>query len=135
MPSIEYRYRSHRVAPKRPYQSLADFRNRTLYFDEQFFEENPNKWPCLECKGVGTIYDPNDPPCPVEGNKMRDRIKCPRCGGCRHIPKEEFAKAYREIINEYLEEKAEYQALVKAKRSGLKKLTKAERDAIASLGI
>lgn len=39
------------------------------------------KWPCMSCEGMTTIYDPNDPGCPIEGDKMRNRIVCPTCGG------------------------------------------------------
>lgn len=58
-------------------------------FDTNFF-------PCLhpECCGNGRIYDPNDQPDPVEGNKMRDRIKCPTCKGSGQTTKKEFLEFY-----------------------------------------
>ena len=40
-----------------------------------------NPYPCLACQGQGTVYDPEDPPCPVEGSKYRRTIRCAACGG------------------------------------------------------
>lgn len=136
MPS-EYSGRWVRTKPKRPYRSLAEFRDRTLWTSgaRKFFSENRNRWPCLACQGIGTIYDPNDPPCPVEGNKLRNRIACPKCGGSRCIDKREFSAAYHEAINEYLKEKDEYESLVKAKKVAIKKLTDREVQALRVLGV
>ncbi len=52
---------------------------------ERWFEKQ-HRWgkalyPCTRCDGSGTIYDPATKRCPIEGNKMRPLIKCPKCGG------------------------------------------------------
>jgi hypothetical protein len=36
-------------------------------------------WPCHNCNGRGSYFDPDDPPCPIEGNKCRRIIKCFSC--------------------------------------------------------
>ena len=51
------------------------------------------EWPCILCDGRGTIYDPGDLPCPIEGDKMRRRIKCTRCHGTGRADYEDLAQA------------------------------------------
>jgi hypothetical protein len=58
-------------------------------------------WPCLRCNGYGRIYDPNDPPCPIEGNKMCDRITCTKCGGNGESTRKEWAERWKEYLKEY----------------------------------
>jgi hypothetical protein len=77
-----------------------------------------NAFPCLECDGDGWIYDPKDQPCPVEGNKMRDRLTCPKCKGTRTCPREEF-RAYHLEVQKL--QKGKYDQAV----DGLAKLQKA----------
>lgn len=134
---MRYDSRWVRTKPERPYRSLADFRAKLIWTSggEKFFKEHPAKWPCLQCRGIGRIYDPNDPPCPIEGNKQRDRITCPDCGGSRCCTHTVFAEAYRKIIDKYLQEKDEYEALVKAKKIALSKLSDLERKALSELGV
>lgn len=36
---------------------------------------------CSHCKSYGWIYDPHDPPDIIEGNKLRNKIDCPKCSG------------------------------------------------------
>lgn len=121
--------------PQRPYKSIRDMRERVLFGSNRFFDEHHDKWPCFACRGNGRIYDPADPPCPIEGNKMRDVIMCSDCGGTRCIPFKEFKAAYSQAINKYKEEKARYQGLVKTRRIALKKLTSEECQALKALGI
>lgn len=54
--------------------------------------------PCPCCRGRGWLYDPNDPPCPIEGNKMRDRIKCQKCVG---NGRGEFDSEWKKAYNKY----------------------------------
>ena len=70
--------RLNREKPKRPYANLLDFASRGLWWDSKRLG---HVWPCMTCKGKGWDYDPNDPPCPIEGNKMRDRLRCSTCSG------------------------------------------------------
>ena len=125
-------------APVRPYRSLAEYRAKVIKTEgaKEFFgkPENANKWPCLGCDGKGTIYDPQDPGDPIEGNKYRNRIACPLCNGTRCIPKKLFAETYQLTINSYLDQKKRFQTLKQAHRTGLRKLTKLEREAIAEFG-
>ena len=55
-----------------------------------------NEYKCLECAGTGRIYDPNDPPCIIEGNKLRNRIQCPRCKGNKLGTKAEHYQRFKE---------------------------------------
>lgn len=57
-------------------KDLMDFISKWLYCSALDFRKG---WPCPDCSGKGWIYDPNDPPCPIEGNKCRDRLKCIHC--------------------------------------------------------
>lgn len=58
-----------------------------------------NLWPCMLCDGRGKVYDPNDPPCPIEGNKMRSRIPCTKCNGTGKGTKKEWAESFRRSRN------------------------------------
>ena len=94
-----------------------------------------NPYPCLACRGQGTVYDPDAPPCPVEGNKYRRTIRCTACGGSGRWAKEACRQAYREILKAYHEEKAEYDRLCGLRSQALKRLTKEEIRALRELGI
>ena len=53
-------------------------------------------WPCYQCEGRGSIYAPGSRPCPIEGNKMRDRVACPSCGGSKIGPRAPWTAALKE---------------------------------------
>lgn len=119
--------------PTRPYRSLAEFRTKVVWphtLSRERLEENPDKWPCLECKAIGTIYDPEDPPCPVEGNKLRNRIKCPGCGGTRFGPKAKVVEAYGKALAEFKEKLRRWEERKATLRSAWRKLTPAERKVV-----
>lgn len=97
--------------------------------------QHPGKLPCMHCRGAGRIYDPNDPPCPIEGNKMRDVIKCPRCDGTRYSTREEWLTAYKAWRLDYTTKLKKYNQLVKSFKSALRKLTKSEIKTFQSLGL
>lgn len=59
------------------------------------------EWPCGHCDGRGTIYDPDDPPCIVEGDKMRRRIQCPQCHGTGRADYEGWAEALDRSCEEW----------------------------------
>lgn len=87
---------------------------------------------CLRCRGKGTIYDPNDPPCPIEGYKMVSRIACPNCEGsgegtkAQHLEKWEKDK---EETRKKIEKWAEYKSYIEKLNKLLKQeLTKEERE-------
>jgi DnaJ-class molecular chaperone len=91
--------------------------------------------PCLACRGQGTVYDPEDPPCPVEGDKCRRTIRCTACGGSGRGSKEACRQAYRQTLEAYRQEKAEYDRLAGLRRQALKRLTEAENAALRELGL
>lgn len=82
---------------------------------------------CRECGGCGWIYDPRDPPCPIEGNKMRDRIKCPFCHGSGATTREEMLQRYEQWRENYLGELAEYEMALARYEAALAKLTDEDR--------
>ena len=92
-------------------------------------------YPCLACRGQGEVYDPTDPPCPVEGKKYRRTIRCPECRGSGQGTKEACCQAYQKAIQAYRQEKTEYDRLVRSRREALQKLTKDEITAIRGLGL
>jgi hypothetical protein len=88
-------------------------------------------FPCLVCQGDGWIYDPNDGgPCSVEGNKMRDKLRCPKCLGKKTSTKAEFKEYHlaqqEKMRGEYEKALAQAQLLQQA----LDKLTAEEYQAI-----
>jgi hypothetical protein len=83
-------------------------------------------FPCLTCDGDGWMWDPNDPPCPIEGNKMRDKIRCPKCLGKKTSTKAEFKEYHlarrAKTLGEHQKQVANLQLLQQA----LDKLTPEE---------
>ena len=61
------------VKPVRPYRSLQEFATKQHWLGLY----PADKWPCLACSGRGWNYDPQDPPCPVEGNRDRRTSPAP----------------------------------------------------------
>src|SRR4051794_13258178 len=93
--------RLNREKPKRPYVNFMEFVADGWGY---WLGKRPvDSFPCLYCRAAGTIYDPDDRPCPVEGNKCRDRIKCPKCVGTGCGEKSECLKAYKEAVTNYKE--------------------------------
>lgn len=122
---------------KRPIKSLADFRRKpsTWYVSDsvtKFFDENPTKWPCMTCNGAGQIDDESERGMPYG---RANYVKCPVCKGTRCGPKELVAVKYREIMDTYLKRKRDLAAGIKARKSGLQKLTEEEIRAISWLGL
>lgn len=123
--------------PKRPFRNLGEFRLSGFYpwKTERWLAENLRKWPCLWCSGRGWDYDPADPPDVIEGNKHRDRLRCPHCGGTGCGPKEAVVNAYKEKIRRFHEEAQAYNALIKTYKIAIQKLTKEELSALQELGL
>ena len=94
-----------------------------------------NPYPCLACRGQGAVYDPEDPPCPVEGNKYRRTIRCTACGGSGKGTREACRQACRKTVEAYRQEKAEYDRLVCLRHEALQRLTKDEIAALRELGV
>lgn len=122
--------------PNRPYRTFAHFIDVIAWAElGSWTSRRPGKWPCLTCHGHGWTYDPCDPPCPVEGNQYRLRLKCPSCKGSGEGPKEACRQAYQAILDDYQRKLRAYRQLLALKKQALQKLTKEERTAIATLGI
>ena len=117
-----------RTRPRRSYKNFGLF---CLAHGSSF--GNPH--PCLACRGQGTIYDPKDPPCPVEGNKYQRTIPCAACGGSGKGTKGACRQAHQAILEAYRQEKAEYDRLAGLRRQALKKITKDQIAALRELGI
>lgn len=96
-------------------------RNNIINDDGEYF--------CPHCEGVGKIYNPDDPRCPIEGNKMRGMITCPSCMGSKASLsyqskwKEIYKKAVK-IHKLYKKAKKDHDIRVK---QAIKKLTKEDR--------
>lgn len=125
-----------RGKPERPYKSLAHYRESIIKYETtatDFFRENPNKWPCLECSGTGKVrhYEDRDP---VEGYKGAPWHQCGACGGSRCSNPEVFKASYHQIIDKYLKDKAQWKAIVEALKSARRKLTLLEFQAVHLLG-
>lgn len=88
--------------PKKDYNSFMDFYNKEIH-SWRFSGKNltDNIYPCLNCNGCGIIYDPDDPPCIIEGNKLRNRIKCTRCLGSKIGYIDEWKRLYKIRVDYY----------------------------------
>lgn len=117
-----------RTRPRRSYQNFGLF---CLNHGSSF----GTPYPCLACRGQGTVYDPTDPPCPVEGNKYRRTIRCTACGGSGKGSKAACRQAYQKLVEEYRQERAEYDQLAGIRRQVLRQLTKEEVQALRELGL
>lgn len=84
------------------------------------------EWPCGHCDGRGTIYDPNDPPCPIEGNKMRGRVTCTRCGGSGYGERSYWEGSWGRAIALFSKASADHDWTRAVMRQALDKLTAEE---------
>jgi len=87
-------------------------------------------WPCQGCDGRGTIYDPNDPPCPIEGNKMRGRVTCTRCGGSGYGERSYWEGSWGRAIALFAKASADHDLTRAVMRQALDKLTAEEAAAL-----
>ena len=117
-----------RTRPVRPYRNLEAFL-KSHGASEQF------PYPCLTCRGRGTVYDPQDPPCRVEGNRNRNTIPCAACGGSGKGTKEACRKAYKAAIARFHEEAKAYNHLVQVRTVALIGLTEEQIHALKELGL
>jgi hypothetical protein len=95
--------------PSKP-QTFDQFKRSwgQLYCKPEKFEV-PTFIPCHnpDCRGRGWIYDPNDQPCPVEGNKMRTRLKCTDCNGSGNGDKKKLMAIYKAEVEQKNNRRAE----------------------------
>lgn len=85
-------------------------------------------YPCPQCNGVGIIYDPNDPPDPYEGNKLRRRISCLSCKGTGETTRVVLHEAWKKDREKHKEQRRAYQEMCNMLSSIEKKLTKKQVD-------
>lgn len=94
---------------------------------------------CPLCEGEKCIWHPGQQRDPIEGNKMRDRIKCPFCDGAGYFnqatEKGAGAVAYHKATLEFRKHQHMMAARAENKKrelraAALKKLTPEERDAL-----
>lgn len=88
------------------------------------------KWPCHVCLGRGWDYDPNDRPCPIEGNKMRDRITCPECGGGGYGERDWWERRWQLARDQRAAEINAFESVRAVMRQALDKLTTEEAAAL-----
>jgi hypothetical protein len=119
-----------RERPEPRYKSFGHFRyTNTSPFARRRLDD-PTFFPCLECEGRSRIYDPQDEPDPIEGNKLRSRIKCPACKGTGEGSYNEVKAAYEATVAGYRESLAKWEHEESLRRSGLAKLTTQEKRAL-----
>lgn len=124
----EYVSTFRRIRPWRSYKNFG-------LFCLAHGSDKGNRYPCLACQGRGTIYDPTDPPCPVEGYKHVRRIRCTACEGSGKGTKEACRQAYQKVVEEYRQEKADFDQLVRLRKAAIARLTKEEIQALRELGL
>jgi hypothetical protein len=124
------KYRPWNVKYPAPLSKLTF--NNFLYFNHIIDEEG--KCVCTECDGDGLIWDPNDPPCIIEGNKLRNSIKCPLCKGEKYAErfKSNWKHVFDSSVSEHKKRETREKERTKIRKTALKKLTKKE---IEVLGI
>jgi hypothetical protein len=121
-------YRSWNVKYPTPLSKLTF--NNFLYFNHIIDEEG--RCVCPECDSSGRIYDPNDPSCSIEGNKMRNIIICPLCKGEKYAKR--FKSNWKYIFDSNVLEHKKRETREKEheiiRKTALKKLTKKEKEVL-----
>lgn len=111
------------------YKSLEDYR-RQLWWRHN---NAPAGWPCMECRGGGWVYDPNDAPDVIEGYKSVRRLTCPVCKGSKEGPRAANVAVYTALKRRYLDELREWRYLRKIWRALT--LTDDQAAAIKAFGV
>lgn len=124
----EYVSTFRRARPRRSYKNFGLF---CLAHGSSF----GTPYPCLACQGQGTVYDPEDLPYPVEGNKYRRTIPCAACGRSGKGTKEACRQAHQKSLEAYRQEKDEYDRLARYRKDALARLTTDEITALRELGL
>jgi hypothetical protein len=117
------------LKPTRPYRNIKDFAAKHQYYGARGI------WPCLACRAKGRIYDPDDPPDPVEGYRHCRTLNCPICKGSGKGSKKECQAVYRKAIEDFKAREATYKTLLKARNELSKTLSSLQIEAIREIGI
>jgi len=88
------------------------------------------EYACTECHGYGWIYDPNDPPSPVDGNRGRDRLTCQKCKGSGEGKLSDYNEQWKNSQEYHKEQVEKYKRDMILYKSILAKLTEEELDYI-----
>jgi hypothetical protein len=81
------------------------------------------------------MYHPDSESDPVEGNKFRERIKCPGCKGTGESPYPVCFAKYKEILSDWQVKTILFKHNVQRRLRALAKLNKDEIKALKELGI
>lgn len=120
-----------KVELPKPIGNLETFRQETMRIHaKEEDRNNPNFFPCANCKGAKIIYDPQDPPDNIEGNKGRRKIHCPKCQGSGQTTKREFVALHKIEKSRRSKLILERKARVIATQMVLNRLTKQEWELI-----
>lgn len=117
--------------PERRHRSLASFTLSLIspYVSAGAVVAAHGAFPCLACGGKGWNYKEED--CDViEGYKLAPRHKCGACGGNGVGTKEAVKALYDAAVAKFRDALAAWKESQKHRKSGLAKLTKAEKEAL-----
>lgn len=116
--------------PERLYRSVRDWiAKRFLWSQPESTLRDPNFWPCLECGGKGKVHKEEDRDC-IEGYKLAPWYQCEHCAGTGEWPKAKVKEAYQEVVKEFKARLEAWKAQDALRRSGLRKLSEKERQAL-----
>jgi len=76
-------------------------------------------WPCPQCNGLGRDWDPDE----IEGNKMRNRITCPDCGGSGHGERSWWKNQWLAVHAQRIAEISAFASVRAVMRQALDKVT------------
>lgn len=104
--------------PQRPYASYAAYLSSAY-----FWKPEQTNFPCVACRAYGWVYDPNDPPDPIEGNKLRNRLKCPGCKGTKYGERKDSFREYNLSVRKWKQELEAHREVVRRFVALCEKLT------------
>lgn len=113
--------------------TLEELRRQYSSYAKREHMELHDYFPCMECNGRGKIYDPDEQPCPVEGNKLRSLIPCGVCQSSGRSTKEVYDAKLQEVKERVEEANAELTRKVNLTQSLLDKATLDEWKALSTL--
>lgn len=117
-----------------PIGTIDDYRRGVMrHHAREYRVNNPRFFPCSNCEGAEWIYDPNDPPDIIEGNKGRRTIKCPVCKGTGETSRKEFIERFKKAKARQKNLIEKKKAQIRATQAALNKLTPEEFQLIRNI--
>lgn len=92
-------------------------------------------YPCRKCRGSRRMYDPNDPPCPIEGYKMVGRVNCDKCNGTGESTSKDWRDYRKKLMQEYRTRLHEWRILTAVYKDLKQKLSGLDKQALRLFGI